>query len=69
VKALGQNGLTWVKSSRSAALNACVELATDGETIFLRDSKEPDTHLRYTPREIEAFLYGAKRGEFDHLIM
>ena len=48
---------------------ACVELARDGEMIALRDSKNPDiAPFRYTNREIAAFLVGAKRGEFDHLV-
>jgi hypothetical protein len=58
----------WVKASRSASLGACVELAVDGSMIALRDSKNPDIHLRYTCMEVEAFLDGAKRGEFDHLL-
>ena len=61
--------LAWVKSSRSVAVNACVELAKDGDLIALRDSKNPDiAAFRYTHAEFEAFLYGAKRGEFDHLL-
>jgi hypothetical protein len=36
--------------------------------IALRDSKTPEIHLFYTRAEIDAFLYGAKRGEFDHLL-
>jgi len=47
---------------------ACVELARDGDMIALRDSKNPDVHLRFWPREIEAFIGGARRGEFDHLV-
>lgn len=58
----------WIKASRSSAMNACVELAAAGEMILLRDSKNPETYLRYTVQEIEAFLDGAKRGEFDHLV-
>jgi Domain of unknown function (DUF397) len=49
-------------------MGACVEFASDGDMILVRDSKDPSTHLRYTRREIDAFLYGAKRGEFDHLL-
>jgi hypothetical protein len=45
-----------------------VELAVDQEFILLRDSKDPDTVLRYTRPELAAFLDGAKRGEFDHLL-
>jgi hypothetical protein len=60
--------LKWIKSSRSAGLGACVELAPTGDMIALRDSKTPEIHLFYTHAEIDAFLYGAKRGEFDHLL-
>ena len=62
------NGVTWIKSSRSATLNACVELASEGNDILLRDSKNPTVYLRYSRLEIDAFLFGAKRGEFDHLL-
>lgn len=60
--------LRWVKASRSLAANACVELAISGDAIVLRDSKNPGLHLTYTHAEIDAFLHGAKRGEFDHLL-
>ena len=62
-----QSGLDWIKSSASYASGACVELAPDGDRIWLRDSKNPAVSLEYTRTEISAFLYGAKRGEFDHL--
>ena len=45
-----------------------LSLARDGDMIALRDSKNPDVHLRFWPREIEAFIGGARRGEFDHLV-
>jgi Domain of unknown function (DUF397) len=58
--------LTWIKSSHCYA-TSCLEMADGGEWIFLRDSKAPHVHLRYTREEIHAFLQAAKRGEFDHL--
>ena len=59
----------WIKSSRSMAANACVELAQAGELIAVRDSKTPAVApFHYTRAEFEAFLYGAKHGEFDHLL-
>jgi hypothetical protein len=61
-------GLEWVKSSRNVGTGACIELASNGDMIVLRDSKNPDVHLAYTRAEITAFIYGAKSGEFDHLI-
>jgi hypothetical protein len=61
--------VTWVKSSLSVATNACVELARVGDVIALRDSKNPGLPSHYyTHAEFDAFLYGAKRGEFDHLL-
>jgi Domain of unknown function (DUF397) len=50
-------------------MGACVELAIDGESVLLRDSKNPSIQLRYTQLEIDAFIDGAKRGEFDHLLL
>lgn len=61
-------GPEWVKSSFSAGALACVELAKAGELIALRDSKNPGVHLHYTHAEIDAFLRGAKNGEFDFLL-
>ncbi|OLT14232.1 hypothetical protein BJF78_19730 [Pseudonocardia sp. CNS-139] len=68
MRALDQAGLTWHKASKSHGVGACVELAVSGERILLRDSKNPGVHLSYTPAEIDAFIDGAKRGEFDHLL-
>lgn len=61
-------GLHWTKSSMSVGLNACVEFARAGETIMVRDSKNPGVMLSFSKLEIEAMLYGAQRHEFDHLI-
>jgi hypothetical protein len=58
----------WIKSRQSAALNACVELARDEDSILLRDSKDPAINLRYSRTEMRAFFDGVKRGEFDHLV-
>jgi Domain of unknown function (DUF397) len=60
--------LRWVKASLSAAFGACVELAPDGDTIALRDSKHPDVTLHFTKLEVSALIEGAKRGELDHLV-
>lgn len=60
--------LSWVKAEKSAGLHACVELAVDDDAILLRDSKSPGVCLRFSKLEIEAFLDGVKRSEFDHLV-
>lgn len=63
--------LSWQKSSRSNPSGNCVELARlpGGSGIALRNSRYPDgPALVYTPAEIEAFILGARDGDFDHLI-
>jgi hypothetical protein len=56
---------SWRKSSASGGGN-CVEVALHDGLILLRDSKEihPRT-LEFTLPEWEAFLAGARSGEFD----
>ena len=60
-------GVTWRKSTRSAKRKGCVEAAflADGR-VAIRDSKDRDgPTLVYTPRAWDAFLSGAREGEFD----
>jgi hypothetical protein len=60
-------GPRWVKSSLSYCNGACVEVADlpDG-TIGVRHSKDPSGPvLRFTAAEWDAFLGGARTGEFD----
>jgi Domain of unknown function (DUF397) len=60
------SGVPWRTSSFSQE-GECVEAAflPDG-SVALRHSRDPDgSVLVYTPREWEAFLKGAKDGEFD----
>ena len=62
--------VAWQKSSHSNSQGTCVELAgLPGGQIALRNSRHPDgPALIYTPAEIDAFIRGAKDGEFDDLI-
>jgi hypothetical protein len=57
----------WFKSRRSAHNGSCVEVAFVGEgAIAVRDSKDPSGPvLRFTAAEWDAFIGGAKDGEFD----
>ena len=62
------NESQWRKSTRSGGSGGnCVEVAYPGDgTIRVRDSKNPDGPvLTFTPAEWDAFLDGAKDGEFD----
>lgn len=65
---MSQSEQEWIKSSRSLASNACVELAPDGPLIAVRHSRDPGVQIRYTHAEVEAFFAGVKAGEFDHLL-
>ena len=57
----------WIKSTRSGADSEnCVEVAFVDEAIAVRDSKNPTgPALIFTTAEWDAFVGGAKDGEFD----
>lgn len=60
----------WVKSSLSFSNGNCVEVKACQRDPFtcteVRDSKDPEgPSLHFTAAEWEAFIEGAKKGEFD----
>ncbi len=56
----------WRKSAHSSANGACVEVAFLADAVAVRDSKDQDGPvLAFTSAEWDAFLSGAKNGEFD----
>jgi hypothetical protein len=57
----------WRKSSRSGSSGNCVEVADNlPEVVAVRDSKNPGgPALTFTPAVWQAFVEGAKAGEFD----
>lgn len=61
------SGAVWRKSTRSGPnCDNCVEVAFVGDAIAVRDSKDPTGPvLTFTPAEWDAFVAGAKDGEFD----
>lgn len=60
---------SWRKSTFSNPSGNCVEFAEAADNLVaVRNSRFPDGGvLFYTRPEIEAFLQGAKAGEFDDL--
>jgi Domain of unknown function (DUF397) len=61
------DGADWRKSNRSGpSSDNCVEVAFVDGAIAVRDSKHPDGPvLLFTQAEWDAFVAGAKGGEFD----
>lgn len=60
----------WIKSNKSNTNGACVEVMLVSEEgagqILVRDSKRPGAvELSFTNQEWDAFVDGAKQGEFD----
>jgi hypothetical protein len=57
----------WKKSTKSGTNGGnCVEVRQVDATVQVRDSKDPSGPvLRFTREEWDAFLGGAKNGEFD----
>jgi hypothetical protein len=56
----------WRKSSYSGGGNQCVEVASVGAAVAVRDSKNPQGgHLAFGARDWRAFLDDAKRGSYD----
>jgi len=60
---------SWIKASASSGAGQCVEMRRHNGAVDVRDSKHPDgPELCFTQAEFSAWLDGAKRGEFDHLL-
>ena len=61
--------LAWLKAQASTHNGQCIEIASAPGKIAIRDSKDPDGPiLVYTSAEFNAFLDGARNGEFDGLL-
>jgi hypothetical protein len=62
--------VTWRKSRHSNSQGTCVELASLGDgAVAVRSSLNPGgPALVFSSAEIQAFIRGAKDGEFDDLL-
>ncbi|WP_030060057.1 MULTISPECIES: DUF397 domain-containing protein [Streptomyces] len=60
--------LDWQKSSLSGDKAEYIEIASDGDLVYIRQSDDP-THIVTTTRiKFNAWVRGAKAGEFDHFV-
>ncbi|MFG2914032.1 DUF397 domain-containing protein [Kitasatospora sp. NPDC048298] len=59
--------LNWQKSSFSGDRADCVEIASDGDRVYIRESDDPTTIVTTTRTKLHTWIHGAKAGEFDHL--
>jgi hypothetical protein len=65
---LGREAGVWRKARKSVGNGNCVEISRRDAGIAIRDSKNPTGPvLWYTIAEFDAFIDGAKSGEFDDL--
>jgi hypothetical protein len=59
----------WIKAAASAQGGNCIQMRRGSPGIEVRDSKHPDGPvLQFTEAEFAAWVDGAKRSEFDHLL-
>lgn len=58
--------LSWRRSSKNSDAGQCVEVAAlPGGGVAVRNSGDPNgAILRFTPAEWDAFIAGARDGEF-----
>ncbi|TJZ55459.1 DUF397 domain-containing protein [Streptomyces piniterrae] len=62
--ALDISGATWKRAPGKA--EEAVEIAfLERGAVAMRNSKDPEVVLRYTEAEWDAFVKGARDGEFD----
>ena len=60
--------IPWRTAVKSASSN-CIQVARLDGAIMIADSKNPSGPvLSYTLEEFDAFLDGAKKGEFDDFL-
>jgi hypothetical protein len=62
---------SWIMSSRSTGNGgSCVQARRNVDAIEVRNSKRPDAGtVSFTVEEWDSFLDGAKKGEFDKLLL
>ena len=70
MSAAGLRDVQWCKSRRSSAQGNCIEVAKlPSGGVAMRNSRHPDgPALVFTHQEFEAFVLGARDGDFNNLL-
>ncbi|ARF79079.1 DUF397 domain-containing protein [Kitasatospora aureofaciens] len=60
--------LDWQRSSFSTDQANWLEIASEGEFVYIRESDNPELVVTTTRTKLNAWILGAKDGEFDHFV-
>ncbi|MFJ8627768.1 DUF397 domain-containing protein [Kitasatospora sp. NPDC093550] len=60
--------LDWQKSSTSGDGADYLEIASEGDLVHIRESDDPARVVTTTRAKFNAWVLGAKAGEFDHFV-
>ncbi|MFH9350456.1 DUF397 domain-containing protein [Kitasatospora sp. NPDC017646] len=60
--------LNWQRSSFSEDSADYIEIASEGDLVYLRESNNPELVVTTTRTKLNAWILGAKDGEFDHFV-
>ncbi|MFF7452813.1 DUF397 domain-containing protein [Kitasatospora sp. NPDC008115] len=58
--------LNWQKSTYSGENMDCVEIASDGDLVHIRESDDPTAVIAIMKAQLAACLQATKAGRFDH---
>ncbi|GAB2583534.1 hypothetical protein GCM10027168_15370 [Streptomyces capparidis] len=65
------DNLEWHRSTFSGGGDGggeCIELAAEGDFVYLRESDHPEKVVVTTRAKWDAFVLGVQAGEFDHFV-
>ncbi|GAA3001487.1 DUF397 domain-containing protein [Kitasatospora sp. NPDC058063] len=60
--------LDWQRSSTSSDKDDWIEIASEGDHVYIRQSDDPTLVVTTTRIKFNAWVLGAKAGEFDHFV-
>ncbi|MFJ9692769.1 DUF397 domain-containing protein [Kitasatospora sp. NPDC101183] len=60
--------LEWQRPALSEGQELYLEIASDENNVYIRQSDDPNHIVTTTRRKFDAWIKGAKAGEFDHFI-